>query len=109
MSKHDLNAVAFPTLDQAQMASLGNCAGATLKRYRDRDILIKAGDREFRFFVVKSGEIEIRDESGEEPKTLAVLGPGEFTGDVAHLTGGPSLVTASARGDCEVYEVSSAG
>ena len=46
MSKHDLNSVAFPKLDEAQMASLGNCGGAMLKRYRDRDI--KAGDREFK-------------------------------------------------------------
>ena len=46
------------------------------------------------------------DESGETPKTITVHGPGEFTGDVAQLTGGPALVSAVARGDCEVYEVS---
>jgi cyclic nucleotide-binding protein len=38
-----------------------------------------------------------------------VLGPGEFTGDVAHLTGGPSLASAVARGNCEAYEVSAEG
>jgi thioredoxin reductase (NADPH) len=43
------------------------------------------------------------------PRTIAILGPGEFTGEVAHLTGGPSLVSAIARGDCDVYEVSAEG
>jgi thioredoxin reductase (NADPH) len=109
MAEHDLHAVAFPRLTEAQMAALGRCAGALLRHYRDGLALIKAGDRDYKFFVVKSGEIEILDESGETPKSLAVLGTGEFTGDVAHLTGGPSLITAVARGDCEVYEVSSEG
>ena len=30
---------------------------------------------------------------------------GEFTGDISHLTGLPAIVSAIARGDCEVYEV----
>jgi thioredoxin reductase (NADPH) len=87
---------------------LGRCAGATLKQFHDGETLIHAGDRSFNFFVVRSGRIEILDDS-ETPKTIATLGPGEFTGDVAHLTGGPSLVTAIARGDCEAYEVSAEG
>src|SRR5687767_15989255 len=109
MPEHDLHAVAFPKLDDAQLAALERCPKASLKQYRNGEKLFNAGDREFKFFVVKSGEIEIVDESGDGPRTLAVLGKGEFTGDVGHLTGGPSLISAVARGDCEVYEVSSAG
>jgi thioredoxin reductase (NADPH) len=109
MSEHDLHAVAFPRLDDAQMTALGSCAGATLKQYKAGEKLIEVGERDFKFFVVKSGEIEIIDESGETPKTIALLGRGEFTGEVAHLTGGPSLVSAVARTDCEVYEVSAKG
>ena len=60
------------------------------QRYRDGETLFEAGDRDFKFFVVKSGEVEIVDESGETPKTVTVHGPGEFTGDVAHLTGSPA-------------------
>ena len=106
MAEHDLHAVAFPTLDEAQIAALGRCPLTTLKRYRDGEKLFEVGDRDFKFFVVKSGEVEIVDESGETPKTVTVLRPGEFTGDVAQLTGGPAVVSAVARGDCEVYEVS---
>ena len=106
MPEHDLHAVAFPKLDDAQLAALERCPKASLKRYRSGERLFNAGDREFKFFVVKSGEIEIVDESGDTPKTLAVIGRGEFTGEVTQLTGGPSLVSGIARGDCEVFEIS---
>src|SRR6266481_2070465 len=109
MAENDLRAVAFPTLDERQIAALGRCAGAVLKRYQAGEKLFEVGDRDFKFFVIKSGEVEILDESGEMPKTVTVHRPGEFTGDVAHLTGRPSVVSAVARVDCEVYEVSSEG
>ena len=106
MAEHDLQSVAFPKLNKAQMAALDRCLLTKRQRYRDGETLFKVGDRDFKFFVVKSGRVEIVDESGETPRTIAVQGPGEFTGDVAQLTGGPAIVNAIARGDCEVYEVS---
>ena len=109
MPEHDLQDAAFPKLNDAQMAALEHCGGAHLKRYQDGQKLIAVGERDFKFFVVKSGEIRIVDESDDPPRTIAILGPGEFTGDVSHLTGGPSLITAIARGDTKVYEVSAEG
>jgi thioredoxin reductase (NADPH) len=106
MAELSLHAVAFPTLDEAQIAQFGRCAGASTRRYQDGQTLFRVGDRDFKFFVVKSGTVEIVDESGETPKTVVVHRPGEFTGDVSHLTGNPSVVTAVARGDTEVLEVS---
>jgi thioredoxin reductase (NADPH) len=105
MPTNDLHSAAFPKLDDSQLDALGRCPLTLLKHYQDGEQLFAAGDRDFKFFVVKSGEIEIIDESGETPKTIAVLGRGEFTGEVGQLTGSPSLVTGIARGDCEVYEI----
>ena len=104
-----MHQVAFPRLDDSQLDALGRCAGASLHQHKAGQKLIEVGERDFKFFVVKSGEIEILDESGETPKTIAVLEPGEFTGDVSHLTGGPSLVSAIVRDTCETYEVSAEG
>jgi thioredoxin reductase (NADPH) len=106
MAEHDLRGVAFPTLNESQMDALGRCPLTALKKYRDGEKLFEAGARDFKFFIVKSGTVEVLDESGDTPKTIAVHGPGEFTGDVSQLTGSPSLFSGVARGECEVYEVS---
>ena len=109
MDVHDLEAVAFPKLSEAQMAALGGCGGAKQKLYRDGEYLFRAGDRNFGFFVIKSGKVEILDKSGDVPKTVTIHEPNHFTGEIAHLTGGAALVSAVARGDTEVYEISSDG
>ncbi len=106
MSEQELQAVAYPRLDAAQMALLGRCPLTKLRRYRDGEKLFEAGQRVFSFYVVKSGKVEIVDDSEDPPKPLTTLGPGEFTGEVSQLCGSPAPVSAIARGDCEVYEVS---
>src|SRR6266567_8019443 len=106
MAEHTLQSIAFPTLDDAQVAELGHCTAAAPKVYRNGQTLFTVGDRDFKFYIVKSGEVEIVDHSGDEPKTVVVHGKGQFTGDVSHLTGRSSIVSAVARGDCEVDEVS---
>jgi len=106
MVEHTLRSIAFPTLDDAQVSEFERCTNATKKLYRDGQTLISMGDRDFKFYIVKSGEVEIVDHSGDKPKTVVVHGKGQFTGDVSHLTGRSSIVSAVARGDCEVDEVS---
>jgi thioredoxin reductase (NADPH) len=107
MAQFDLHEIAFPSLDDAQIAKLGSCTATSLTKYVAGDVLVNVGDRDFKFFVVRSGEIEILDQTGETPSTIAVHGRGEFTGDVSHLTGTPAIFTAVALSDCEVYAISS--
>ena len=109
MIAHDLNAVAFPKLTDEQMAGLERCNAAKLRRFRNGERLFQVGERDFGFFVVKSGKVEIIDDLGDVPKTVTIYGPGNFTGDVAHLTGEAALVSAVARGDCEAYEIGPGG
>ena len=106
MVEHTLRSIAFPTLDDAQVSEFERCTNATKKLYQDGQTLISMGDRDFKFYIVKSGEVEIVDHSGDTPKTVTIHRKGEFTGDVSHLTGRSSIVSAVARGDCEVDEVS---
>jgi thioredoxin reductase (NADPH) len=106
MAVQDLDAIAFPTLSEEQIAKLGRYAGAAPKKIRAGEALFRSGDRGSNFFVIKSGELDLIDDTGEQPKTIRVLGAGEFTGDVGHLTGGPKLVSGVAQSDCEVYEIS---
>jgi thioredoxin reductase (NADPH) len=106
MDAYDLQAIAFPTLDEAQITRLSACSAAVPRSFQDGQTLFAVGERDFKFFVVKSGEVEIIDYSGDEPKRLTVHRKGQFTGDVSHLTGTPAVVSAVARGPCEVQEVS---
>ena len=99
MAEQDLNAIAFPTLTETQMLGLERYADAAPKRFPAGEALFHAGDRDPKFYVIKAGEIEIVDITGEEPKTLRVQGPGNFTGDVGHLTGSPKIVSAIADRD----------
>jgi thioredoxin reductase (NADPH) len=68
--EHDLHSLAFPKLGDRQMAGLGQCCLTKLKRYRDGEKLFEAGQRDFNFFVVKSGAVEIVDESGDRTKII---------------------------------------
>src|SRR6266404_1795755 len=106
MAEHNLQSIAFPTLDEEQIARLNNCTAAVPRSYEDGQTLFAVGDRDMKFFVVKSGEVEIVDLSGDEPKALTVHRKGQFTGDVSHLTGTRAVVSAIARGPCEVIEIS---
>ena len=105
MDEHNLQSVAFPKLDETQISQLARCTDAAPKLFRDGQVLFAVGQRNMNFFVVKSGEVEIVDRSGDEPKTVTIHRQGEFTGDISHLTGLPAVVSGVARGDCEVYEI----
>jgi len=105
MVRRDLYGAAFPKLDGIQIASLAKCAEAEVRRYQDGQYLFSVGDRNYKFYVVQSGQVEIREEGSETPKVVRVHCPGEFTGDESQLSGTASLVSAVARGDCDVYEI----
>jgi thioredoxin reductase (NADPH) len=106
MAEYTLHSIAFPVLNEAQIAQAANCTTLEPRPCEDGETLIAVGDRAFKFFIVKSGEIEILDYSGEGPRTITIHRKGEFTGDISHLTGMPAIFAAIARGNCEVFEIS---
>src|SRR5581483_9500927 len=95
---------ACPKLDDAQIRELARIARC--KEFHAGETLLAAGEREFKFFVIKEGEVAIVDPTSEKKEPVTVLGPGQFTGDIELLAGRPSAVSAIAQSDCEVYEVS---
>lgn len=96
---------AFPKLTEEQIDAIKDLAEC--RTYDDGTVLIRAGETEFKFHVLKKGAIDIFDKSGEEPVLLLTHEPFEFTGDVANLTGRASNVDAIAKGKVEVYEICS--
>jgi thioredoxin reductase (NADPH) len=100
------DSTAFPKLDDAQIVALGKFA--TLKSFRAGETLFAAGEQDFKFFIIKNGEVAIVDHSSDQDKIVTVHEPKEFTGDVDMLTGRAALVSAIARSACDVYEISAA-
>jgi thioredoxin reductase (NADPH) len=103
MADRTLQDLAFPRLTDEQIAIVAKTA--RLKRFEDGHVLFKCGETAMKFYVVKSGEVEILDHTSGQPRTVTIHRPGEFTGDISHLTGNPAIVSGVCRGDCEVYEI----
>ena len=98
--------VAFPSLTERQIETLSKYAKR--RHFHHNNTLFQAGVSPATFFVVLSGAVEILDHSGDEPRTIVVHEPGEFTGDIDILTRRVTVVSAVARGETDVLEVASA-
>ena len=79
----------------------------SVRSFASGDAIVREGDSGASWFLIEEGEVEVRtnDPSGRELR-LARLGPGEFFGEVAVLTGRPRTATIVARGEVTVIEIS---
>jgi thioredoxin reductase (NADPH) len=98
--------IAFPTLPQRHLAALTSRGHP--RDVRAGDVLYAAGDTSFCFYVILEGSIETLDSSGGEPRTVATIGPGQFTGELSMLSNRASLVTTRLAADGRLLEFSAA-
>lgn len=98
--------VGNPRLLEEEVAALQPLGSR--RRLRDGEPLFQAGEHHGGFYIVLSGEIEVVDRTGDEPRTIAVHGPRQFTGDIDVLTRRRPVVGAVARGETEVLGMASA-
>ena len=70
------------------------------------EVLFRAGEVGSEMYVVKSGAVRITIRThGDVDKTLAVLGAGEFVGEMSLLTNSPRSATAVIEEDAELLVV----
>lgn len=69
------------------------------------EVLFRAGESGTEMFVVRSGSVRIVVESRGKEKTLAVLGAGEFIGEMSILTDQPRSATAIVEEDADLLVV----
>src|SRR4051812_36072392 len=84
--------IAFPRLSEKDVTAL-RALGAEHETSAGQ-VLFGEGDRDFCFYVVISGSVEIVERSSGTERRVVVHQPGEFTGDIDMLTGRGALVTA---------------
>ncbi len=97
----DTESVAFPKLDDRQLALLEPLGQR--RTLRQGEFAFKAGQRDFPLTVVLSGALEVFETRDGHELILATPGPRDFVGDVAMLTGTSAL--ASARGKADASEI----
>src|SRR5436190_1941756 len=71
-------------------------------------VLFREGDRGQTMYVIRSGKVNISKRIGDSELTLAVLGPGEFFGEMALLEGLPRSAGATVVEDAQLIELEAA-
>src|SRR6266436_5259293 len=84
----------YPALTPAQVARIA--AHGKPRRIAAGEVLIQAGERTDRFFVVVTGGIDIVRTSGSNEELVVAFTAGMFSGEATLLSGGRSLVQIRA-------------
>ena len=94
----------FPTLAPAEVERLHRFG--TIRAFTQGDRLAKAGEAGIGLSIILSGEAEITQNDGQRGTSHIVThGPGAFMGELAQLSGRPSLVDARALSDGEALVI----
>jgi thioredoxin reductase (NADPH) len=97
--------IAFPILTDRHREQLR--ARGRERAVRPGEILFSEGDRDFGFFVVLEGAVEIIAHTDQGERQVTVHRVGQFTGDVDALTGRSVVVMARAMEASRVVALSS--
>jgi len=76
-----------------------------VRRHPSGTVLFREGDRGQTMYVIRSGRVNISKRIGDSEITLAVLGPGEFFGEMALLEGLPRSAGATVVEEALLIEV----
>lgn len=76
-----------------------------VRRHAAGAVLFREGDRGATMYVIRSGKVRIWKHISETELTLAVLGPGEFFGEMALLEGLPRSAGATVVDEAELIEL----
>jgi len=69
-----------------------------LRTFQKGDIIFEDGAAGAEMFIVHSGKVRLlKKATGGEEKILAVLGPGEFFGEMSLIDGSPRSTSAAAE------------
>ncbi len=99
-----INVNAFPRFDDQQLASIAEIA--EYAHFTTGAELVSHGQKDYPFFVIRSGNVKIVERDCDGERLIANHGPREFVGDVDMLTGRSSLFVAVATEPVEAYRLS---
>ncbi|HEY2515117.1 MAG TPA: Crp/Fnr family transcriptional regulator [Polyangiaceae bacterium] len=71
------------------------------REYRAGEVLFMEGDTGEEMYVIQSGSVQVSKRIGDEERALAVLGRGDFLGEMAILNGKPRTASAIVLEDAK--------
>lgn len=92
--------LSFPSLAEDDREYL--MAQSRSKRFKKNHPVVSQGEDGSAFFLILSGEVEVFVEAEDKRTLLCRLGPGEFFGELALLTGGPRTASVVTTCDSEL-------
>jgi thioredoxin reductase (NADPH) len=93
----------FPALSERQIARV--CRQGNVRQVQAGEVLVEVGTQVVPFFVLTTGALEVVRPAASTETLVAILGPGEFTGEVSMLSGRRTLVRIRALEAGEVIEL----
>jgi CRP/FNR family cyclic AMP-dependent transcriptional regulator len=75
------------------------------RTFKAGEVVFREGERGLTMFVVRTGQVRISKRVRAVERTLATLGPGEFFGEMAVLSGRPRTATATAIDEISLLEL----
>ena len=77
MNVQSIEKMAFPAMDQTQMEAVSQIG--ELVSFKDGEFLIEQGQKDYPFYVIRSGKVNILEGRGEDSTLIASHGANEFT------------------------------
>jgi CRP-like cAMP-binding protein len=100
----------FAMLEEAELRHLA--AHVQVRLYAKGEVLVRQGQVESTFFIIRAGRVRVDVDDdltdSRAATTVNFLGPGEFFGELALLTGEPRGATVVAEVDTETLVVAQA-
>jgi len=96
----------FPRLSDEELARLARFGEP--RSFREGDCVARAGEVSPGLVLILSGQLEVLQHGGGgQGESIVIHERGNFTGELAQLSGRPSLVDSVARSDIETVVISS--
>ena len=100
----EIRSTRAPKLREDQIEVLRRYGKA--RKTESGEVLFRAGGGAGDFIVVLEGEVEVVDDLAGEARTIGIMRPGRFVGDLNMITGQPMYLSAVVREGGEVLAIS---
>ncbi len=78
---------------------------ARVRKFASGDEVVREGDQGSEFFIISSGHVHVIKAGEPEETQVAILGPGDFFGELSLLDHEPRSATVKAVGDVECVSI----